>query len=456
MTSEAVEAPEDGDRTLLERLRAGEDAAFGELFSRHSGAVFRLALGLAADRAEADDLTAEAFFRVLQAIRRGAGPVDNVRGYLLIVVRRVAWEWSMRRRDVPVSDEELTNRAPSDPDNTGQFTERNLIRRAFTSLPERWRKVLWKMEVEGERPAAVATNFGLSPNATAALARRARQGLRAAYLQAHLAADRSDTGCRSVLEKLGAYTAGTTSGIEHRRIRSHLQNCSSCTTVYAELRDVFSGLRSHGGLAAAPVVAAAGWQLGATVKGLFASTKFQVGVAASSAAAIGVLGFVLTPWGGGKSEPVDLSGKRAIEMHVDGRPVSPLNSIDAPVSSRDGYIDRSEQQARESAAPPPMSTTTTPTTTTVTETTDGARLDATPLSSDSDEFDESAPVVYSATTVQSYSQEYEDYTYVQETTTVTEVNSLDQTRTNTSTTSYKQPKESDPKALSEPDPTPTT
>ena len=43
MTSEAVEAPEDGDRTLLERLRAGEDAAFGELFSRHSAAVFRLA-----------------------------------------------------------------------------------------------------------------------------------------------------------------------------------------------------------------------------------------------------------------------------------------------------------------------------------------------------------------------------------------------------------------------------
>jgi RNA polymerase sigma factor (sigma-70 family) len=467
VTSEAVDAPEDGDRTLLERLRAGDDAAFGELFSRHSAAVFRLALGLASDRAEADDLTAEAFFRVLQAIRRGAGPVDNVRGYLLIVTRRVAWEWSMRRRDVPVSDEELTHRAPSNPDATVQFTERNLIRRAFTSLPERWRKVLWKMEVEGERPSAVATNFGLSPNATAALARRARQGLRAAYLQAHLTAERGAGGCRSVLEKLGAYTAGTTSGIERRRIRSHLAACSSCAAMYAELRDVFVGLRPHSGLAAVPVVAAAGWQLGAAIKGLFASTKVQATLAATSAAAIGVLGFVLTPWGGGAS-PVDLAGKRAVEMHVDGVVNDPLDPIDVSERSLDGTIEHRHSSTRQQQPPPPdkpvTRTTTTPlparaTTTAAEATTDGARGEDTPLSTGAGAFDESAPVVYSESTTETYAQEYEDYTLVQETTTVTEVNSLDQTRTTTTTTSYTKPKEEpgdDATALSAQDPAPTT
>lgn len=457
MTSEAVEAPEDGDRTLLERLRAGEDAAFGELFSRHSAAVFRLALGLAGDRAEADDLTAEAFFRVLQAIRRGAGPVDNVRGYLLIVVRRVAWEWSMRRRDVPVSDEELTHRTPSDPDTSGQFTERNLIRRAFTSLPERWRKVLWKMEVEGERPAAVATNFGLSPNATAALARRARQGLRAAYLQAHLAAERSSaTGCRSVLEKLGAYTAGTTSGIERRRIRAHLGTCQSCTAMHAELLDVFTGLRSNPGLAAAPVVAVAGWQLGAAIKGLFASTKFQAGLAATSAAAIGVLGFVLTPWGSDKPTPMDLAGKRGIEMHVDARPVNPLKPLDVAKGSLDDTIDHPEK-VRQPVTPTTTTVPPTPPPGSVASsaaaeaTTDGARGEDVPMTTEAAAFDEDAPIVYSETTTESYSQEYEEYTLVQETTTVTEVNSLDQTRTSTTSTSYTRPK--DPKALSATGPT---
>jgi RNA polymerase sigma factor (sigma-70 family) len=452
VTSEAVEAPEDGDRTLLERLRAGEDAAFGELFSRHSAAVFRLALSVANDRAEADDLTAEAFFRVLQAIRRGAGPVDNVRGYLLIVVRRVAWEWSMRRRDVPVSDEELTFRAPSDPDTTSLFTERNLIRRAFTSLPERWRKVLWKMEVEGERPAAVATNFGLSPNATAALARRARQGLRAAYLQAHLAAERSATGCRSVLEKLGAYTAGTTSGIERRRIRAHLATCATCTAMHAELREVFTGLRPNPGIAAAPVVAAAGWHLGGAVKALFASAKFQVGLAATSAAAIGALGFAFAPWGADRPSPMDLAGKRAIDMHVDAAPVSPLTPLDVQQGSRDDTIDHPAKARQPAAAPPANPTTTTPppappptsdAPAMVEATTDGGRADTptTNATTDAATFDEDAPIVYSETTTETYTQEYEDYTLVQETTTVTQVNSLDQTRTSTTKTSYTKPKQ---------------
>jgi RNA polymerase sigma factor (sigma-70 family) len=453
VTSEAVEAPEDGDRTLLERLRAGEDAAFGELFTRHSAAVFRLALGLTTDRAEADDLTAEAFFRVLQAIRRGAGPVDNVRGYLLIVVRRVAWEWSMRRRDVPVTDEELTHRAPSNPDTSGQFTERNLIRRAFTSLPERWRKVLWKMEVEGERPAAVATNFGLSPNATAALARRARQGLRAAYLQAHLTAESSATGCRSVLEKLGAYTAGTTSGIERRRIRTHLATCQTCTAMHAELRDVFAGLRSHSAIHAVPLLAA----LGASVKALFTSTKVQAGLAATSAAVIGVLGFVVMPFGGDRPLPLDLAGKRAMETSVAAVPVSPIEPLDLATGSLDDTI-KHPAQARQPRDTPPADVPTTQTTTTEPAATGSTTVDATTdvardedVSPDAAAFDESAPIVYSETTTETYKQEYQDYTLVQEKTTVTEVNSLDQTRTTTTSTSYTRP--NDPQARTATTPT---
>jgi RNA polymerase sigma factor (sigma-70 family) len=469
VTSEAVEAPEDGDQQLLERLRAGDDAAFGELFSRHSAAVFRLALGLVSDRSEADDLTAEAFFRVLQAIRRGAGPVDNVRGYLLIVARRVAWEWSVRRRDVPVSDEELTNRAPSEADRTGQFTERNLIRRAFTSLPERWRNVLWKMEVEGERPAAVATNFGLSPNATAALARRARQGLRAAYLQAHLASERGADSCRGVLEKLGAYTAGTTSGVERRRIRAHLSGCTTCMAMYAELRDVFVGLRPHSGLAAVPVVVAtAGWQLGASVKSLLASTKVQIGVAASSAAAMGLLGFVFAPWGGDEREPVDLAGKRAIEMRVEAPQAPPPSTFAVERGSLAGSIvppaktgAEGREYARERADEAVTPTADAPPQTGGTEEAPppaggGGDRSETPLASAPATFAESVPIVYRETTVETYSEQYEHYTLVQETTTVTEVNSLDQTRTTTSTTSYTQPHEPAATAMSAREPAPTT
>ncbi len=286
------------DRELLARVRAGEDAAYGELFSRHADAVRRFSLRHARDPAEADDLTAEAFFRVLQAIRRGSGPTDHVRTYLLTVARRVAWEWSGRRRDVPVDDEELNRRVEPYADATAQRAEYTLIGRAFTSLPERWRTVLWQVEVEGERPSAVAPLFGLSANAMSALARRAREGLRAAYLQAHLAEDHAEQSCASVLVKLGSYTAGGVQGAEHRRIRKHLRTCDRCTALHAELSEVCSTLRAHAAHLGVPVAATAlvGAQITAVaVVGkaawLGGRVKFVL-AGAASAAAVGLFSLV--------------------------------------------------------------------------------------------------------------------------------------------------------------------
>jgi RNA polymerase sigma factor (sigma-70 family) len=446
-----------GDRALLELLRAGEDSAFGELFARHATAVRRLAYGLVSDRSEAEDLTAEAFFRVLQAIRRGSGPVDNVRAYLLIVARRVAWEWRARHRDVPVSDEELNQRAGAGPDATGQSTERNLIRRAFTSLPERWRSVLWKVEVEGERPAVVATNFGLSANATAALARRARQGLRAAYLQAHLAADSSSTGCRDVLEKLGAYTAGSVHGAERRRIAAHLAGCTSCTAMHAELRDVCSGLRAHAALLVAPLLAAGGTVstagstitaggLTTTVKALLTSAKVQVALATSSAAAVGVLGLVIGPWSGGHSGVAldDLDGKRGLELVISGAPPAGRTSPQtialttgalSTVAVVPRRIRRGDGEPAGTAAAA------------------GDPVGAMPATAAG--YDEGAQVVYRGTTVEKRSEVSGGITTIYETTTVTEVNAADQTRVSTQTTQYTKPVAETGTVLMQPEPSPS-
>jgi RNA polymerase sigma factor (sigma-70 family) len=296
-------ASESDEQALLQRLRNGEDAAFGELFELHAAAVRRLAQSLASDRSEAEDITAETFFRVLQALRRGSGPRDYVRAYLLTVARRVSWEWHGARRDVPVSDDELTFRAGAGADTHSRTAEHTLITTAFTSLPERWRTVLWQTEVEGEQPAMVATHFGLSANATAALARRARQGLRAAYLQAHLSVNRGPDSCRAVVEKLGGFTAGSVTGAEAERIKAHLHGCSSCRTTQDELRDVCSSLRAHAGvlvlLVPAAGAAASGSGvlagLGTTIKGVLVGSKVKIGLALASTAAVGAVGVAAGP-----------------------------------------------------------------------------------------------------------------------------------------------------------------
>ncbi|MGW4396474.1 zf-HC2 domain-containing protein [Amycolatopsis nivea] len=292
-------ASESDEQALLKRLRDGEDAAFGELFELHAAAVRRLAQSLAADRSEAEDITAETFFRVLQALRRGAGPRDYIRAYLLTVARRVSWEWHGARRDVPVTDDELTFRAGAGVDTPARTAEHTLITTAFTSLPERWRTVLWQTEVEGEQPAMVAPHFGLSANATAALARRARQGLRAAYLQAHLSVNRGPETCRAVVEKLGGFTAGSVTGAEAERIKAHLLGCPSCRATQDELRDVCSSLRAHAGVLvlAVPALAGVGKAAGAvaTVKSVVFGSKVKVGLALASTAAAGAVSLTAGP-----------------------------------------------------------------------------------------------------------------------------------------------------------------
>jgi RNA polymerase sigma factor (sigma-70 family) len=311
-------ASESDEQALLQRLRNGEDAAFGELFELHAAAVRRLAQSLASDRSEAEDITAETFFRVLQALRRGSGPRDYVRAYLLTVARRVSWEWHGARRDVPVSDDELTFRAGAGADTHARTAEHTLITTAFTSLPERWRTVLWQTEVEGEQPAIVATHFGLSANATAALARRARQGLRAAYLQAHLSVNRGPDSCRAVVEKLGGFTAGSVTGAEAERIKAHLHGCPSCRATQDELRDVCSSLRAHAGVlvllvpAAGAAVGGSGVLagLGATVKGVLVGSKVKIGLALASTAAVGAVGVAAGPvlFGSTPVQDVGLTG----------------------------------------------------------------------------------------------------------------------------------------------------
>lgn len=316
--------PGDGpDAVLLARLRAGDDSAMAELFAAHAPAVRRFACGIAADRSQAEDIAAETFFRVLQAVRRGYGPRDHVRAYLLTVARRVAGEWRGAARDVPVSDDELDSRAGAQPCRSASAADHALIARAFSSLPERWRTVLWQTEVEGDQPAAVAPRFGLSANAAAALARRARQGLRAAYLQAHLASTAGGADCRSVLAKLGSYTAGTVTGPERRRIAAHLDTCGACRVTHDELRDVCFSLRAHAGVVGlvAPLAVGAGSGAGGSggLAALANGVKAKVAAAVVSTAMVGVLGLA----GGGlltEVSSVGLSGRQGVPELTVERP----------------------------------------------------------------------------------------------------------------------------------------
>jgi len=236
-------APADaGDADLLNRARAGDDEAYGELYRRHADAGLRLARRLTSSAAAAEDLVGDAFAAVLVALRNGSGPTEAFRPYLLTTIRRRSWRGAGRPED-PVDPTDPTaplDRSVLDADGD----DARLLVDAYRSLPERWQLVLWHTEVEGQAPAAVAPLVGLSPHATAALAHRAREGLREAFLQAHLREDAVPTACRPTVTALGALVRGRAGSRDRSRAEAHLAGCERCRRLRAELLDVNRALRS--------------------------------------------------------------------------------------------------------------------------------------------------------------------------------------------------------------------
>ncbi len=238
-TSQRLDAP--GDAELISAVRGGETDAYGELYGRHVEAARRLARQLVASP-DSDDLVSEAFARVLVALQRGGGPDLAFRAYLLTAVRRLHVDRIRATSRLHTTDD-ITAFDPGVPfrDTAVEGFENAAAARAFASLPERWQAVLWHTEVEGQKPAEVAPLLGMTPNSVSALAYRAREGLRQAFLTMHIT-DAEDDACGWTQQNLGGYVRNGLSRRDAARVENHLAECRRCTAIYLELTQVNSNL----------------------------------------------------------------------------------------------------------------------------------------------------------------------------------------------------------------------
>ncbi|MFB7025620.1 MULTISPECIES: sigma-70 family RNA polymerase sigma factor [unclassified Streptomyces] len=343
--------PSDAD--LVQLMRDGDDSAYEELFRRHSEAVRRYARTCCRDAHTADDLTAEVFARTLQAVRGGAGPEQAVRAYLMTTVRRVAANWARtQKREQLVEDfavfaaEAARSSEVSDQDTLDlgadvlamHEAEQSLAMQAFRSLPERWQAVLWHTTVEEESPSEVAPLFGLTANATAVLASRAREGLKQAYLQAHVSQSLTAGGdCARYADRLGAYARGGLRMRAERGLRKHLEECAKCRLAAGELAHVNAGIPALlpvaviGWFAAGYSLKAAGAVAGGTAAaagaGAAAAASGSSGGAASGGAAAEGLG---TPAKAGIAAAMAVAAAAGLVWAMAGDP----EPVAAPKSSQ--------------------------------------------------------------------------------------------------------------------------
>lgn len=294
------ELPAEGglsDAALIARIRAGEPELDGEaykvLYQRHAEAVRRYARTCCRDAHTADDLTNEVFTRTLQAVHNGKGPETSVRAYLLTSVRHVAAAWTKtQKREELVEDFAVFARSsvlsgpgsdegyePGTDVRAMQQAERTLVARAFSSLSEKDRMILWHTAVEDAKPRDIAPLLGVTGNASAVAAHRARENLKTAYLQAHVSRSLTAGGeCARYADQLGAYARG---GLRRRAevgLRTHLQGCAECREAAAEVLDL------NGRIRLVVPVALIGWF--GTVGGAKAFGALLSGTGAASAAGL--------------------------------------------------------------------------------------------------------------------------------------------------------------------------
>lgn len=228
------------DSQLISMAREGSQEAYAALYTRYSYAARRLARHLGQGE-DSDDVVSEAFAQVLDLVRRGKGPDRAFRAYLFTTIRHESGRRAKARQRVMPTDDEakIDTAVPFGDGQLDQF-EKTAVRAAYESLPDRWRTVLWHLDVEGRKPHELGPLLDLSPNSVSALVYRARSGLREAYLAQHVNADvqPADEDCRHTRDKMAAFVRGTASARERDKVAAHLASCEECGRVHGDLTHV--------------------------------------------------------------------------------------------------------------------------------------------------------------------------------------------------------------------------
>lgn len=235
------------DAELVTLAAQGHQGAFGELYRRHVDAATWAARNVADNSHDAADAVSDAFANVFRIVRAGRFPEGaEFRPYVTTAARRAAID-QVRRAARTMSDDGL------DRDKSAALVARpseqvvavesaELVSRAFLGLPSHLRTVLFYTEVEGMPMREAAALMGVTANAAAQRAVRARARLRQRYLQAHLAPS-ADERCRPVVDRLGAYVGGGLAPRDVRKVEAHLAGCETCRYRTTDLREIGAVLR---------------------------------------------------------------------------------------------------------------------------------------------------------------------------------------------------------------------
>jgi RNA polymerase sigma factor (sigma-70 family) len=159
----------------MSSLPAG-DRDFERLYERYDREVYRYALAVLRDPADAEDVTQTTFLNAYRAIQRGERP-QKPHNWLITIAHnacRSRLRFAMRRpKEVPLDDVVEHLAVPAE-----ERTNLAELVRALDGLPANQRAAIMMRELEGRSYPEIASSLGVSVPAVESLLSRARAALR--------------------------------------------------------------------------------------------------------------------------------------------------------------------------------------------------------------------------------------------------------------------------------------
>jgi RNA polymerase sigma-70 factor, ECF subfamily len=175
---------------LLERARAGDDAAFAELVKHYERKVFRLARNITQNDEDAEDVLQDAFLKAYTRLDSFHGDSKFYTWVVRIAVNEALMKLRKRRGDrvisldeeIDLGDESVTREIAvwdGNPEQTySQEEMRKILDEAIQSLKPTFRSVFQLRDVEELSTEETAEALGLSVPAVKSRLLRARLDLR--------------------------------------------------------------------------------------------------------------------------------------------------------------------------------------------------------------------------------------------------------------------------------------
>jgi RNA polymerase sigma factor (sigma-70 family) len=215
--------------------RLGTDRSFERLYRKHAGDVYRYALVVLRNQADAEDVTQTTFLNAYRAMENGERP-RSPQNWLIAIAHNVCrqrFRQSQRRPNEVAYEEELAEAVVDEDAITAED-----IRRAIGHLAFNQRSALVMRELEGRSYQEIAEILGVSVSAVETLIFRARRALR----------EQLEEGitCHEAELAISRQLDGRLSRKDRGTLRAHLRECDECAGFARSQRAQRGAIKSLG------------------------------------------------------------------------------------------------------------------------------------------------------------------------------------------------------------------